>query len=142
MQIIGFSIAVIFFALMRQAHAWDLDWPVPSMLTAVESNMRMPLPFFLLAIVPIFVSLFLSFLMSQPFPPFASFITVSAICYLFANGSIIILILVTQLVFYVTAFIHIFIKTRLVGSIDQPCYIMQQDMKWCVFHFNKQIYSL
>jgi glycosylphosphatidylinositol deacylase len=124
MQIIGFSIAVIFFALMRQAHAWDLDLPVPSMLAAVESNLRMPLPFFLLAIVPIFVSLFLSFLMSQPFPSFASFIIVSVICHLFANGSIIILILVIQSVFYVAAFIHIFIKTRLVGSIDQSCYTM------------------
>ncbi|KAM4124714.1 hypothetical protein ACB094_01G252200 [Castanea mollissima] len=111
-QIIGFSIAVILFALMRQARAWDLDLPMPSMVTAVETNLRMPLPFFLLAIVPILVSLLLSFLMSQPFPPFANFIIVSVICYLFANGSVIILILVSQLVFYVAAIVHIFIKTR------------------------------
>ncbi|XP_065627369.1 GPI inositol-deacylase isoform X2 [Quercus suber] len=111
-QIIGFSIAIILFALMRQARAWDLDLPMPSMVTAVETNLRMPLPFFLLAIVPILVSLFLSFLMSQPFPPYASFIIVSVICYLFANGSVIILVLVSQLVFYVAAIVHIFIKTR------------------------------
>ncbi|KAK7856054.1 gpi inositol-deacylase, partial [Quercus suber] len=110
-QIIGFSIAIILFALMRQARAWDLDLPMPSMVTAVETNLRMPLPFFLLAIVPILVSLFLSFLMSQPFPPYASFIIVSVICYLFANGSVIILVLVSQLVFYVAAIVHIFIKT-------------------------------
>jgi glycosylphosphatidylinositol deacylase len=117
MQIIGFSIAVIFIALMQQAHAWDLDLPVPSILVAVESNLRMPLTFFLLAIVPIFISLLLSFMMSQPFPSFASFIIVSVICYLFANGSIIILILEIQSVFYVAAFIHIFIKTRLYSRL-------------------------
>ncbi|KAG6720154.1 hypothetical protein I3843_03G046000 [Carya illinoinensis] len=111
-QIIGFSIAVVFFALMRQARSWDLDLPIPSMLLAVESNLRMPVPIFLLAIVPILVSLLLTSLMSQPFPPFASFIIVSVVCYLFANGFIIILILVTQSVFYVAAIIHIFIKTR------------------------------
>lgn len=129
MQIIGFSIAVILFALMRQARAWDLDLPMPSMVTAVETNLRMPLPFFLLAIVPILVSLFLSFLMSQPFPPLASFIIVSVICYLFANGSIIILVLVSQLVFYVAAIVHIFIKTRLVGSFYRSFYIMQLDVR-------------
>ncbi|KAG2714745.1 hypothetical protein I3760_03G043100 [Carya illinoinensis] len=111
-QIIGFSIAVVFFALMRQARSWDLDLPIPSMLLAVESNLRMPVPIFLLAVVPILVSLLLTSLMSQPFPPFASFIIVSVVCYLFANGFIIILILVTQSVFYVAAIIHIFIKTR------------------------------
>ncbi|KAK9271415.1 hypothetical protein L1049_027005 [Liquidambar formosana] len=111
-QIIGFSIAVIFFALMRQAHAWDLDLPIPSMLTAVESNLRMPWPFLLLAIAPILISLFLSLLMFQPFPPIGSFIIISIICYLFANGSVIILILMSQLVFYVAAIVHVFIKTR------------------------------
>lgn len=111
-QIVGFCIAVIFFALMRQAHAWELDLPIPSMITAVESNLRMPLPFLLLAAVPILISLLLSLLTSQLFPPVASFITVSIICYLFANGCIIIVILISQLVFYVAAVVHVFIKTR------------------------------
>ncbi|GAV85514.1 PGAP1 domain-containing protein [Cephalotus follicularis] len=111
-QIVGFSVAVIFFALMRQAHAWDLDLPIPSMLTALEYNLRMPLPFSLLAIVPILVSLFISLLMSQPLPHFASFIFVSLICYLIANGSTILLILVSQLVFYVAAIVHVFFRTR------------------------------
>ncbi|KAJ9153524.1 hypothetical protein P3X46_026952 [Hevea brasiliensis] len=120
-QIVGFSVAVIFFALMRQAHAWDLDLPMPSMLTAVESNLRMPLSFLLLGIIPILFSLFVSLLMSQPLPPFASFITVSIICYFFANGSIIILIIVSQLIFYAAAIIHVFIKTRWQGWEGNFC---------------------
>uniref|UniRef100_A0A5B6ZJW4 GPI inositol-deacylase n=1 Tax=Davidia involucrata TaxID=16924 RepID=A0A5B6ZJW4_DAVIN len=114
-QIVGFSIAVVFFALMRQAHAWEFDQPIPSMLSAVELNLRMPLPFLFLAILPIVIALFLSFLMSQPFPPFISFITVSTVCYLFANGTLIILVLISQLVFYVAAIIHVFIKARWQG---------------------------
>lgn len=112
MQIVGFCIAVIFFGLMRQAHAWELDLPIPSMMTAVESNLRMPLPFLLLAAGPILISLLLSLLTSQQFPPFASFLTVSIICYLFANGCTMILILISQMVFYVAAVLHVFIKTR------------------------------
>lgn len=111
-QIVGFSIAVIFFALMRQAHAWDLDLPMPSMLVAVESNLRIPWPFLLLGFVPILFSLFISLLKSQPLPPSASFVFVSTICYVFANGSVILLVLVSQLVFYGVAIIHVFIKSR------------------------------
>ncbi|GMP29538.1 hypothetical protein CsSME_00004600 [Camellia sinensis var. sinensis] len=111
-EIVGFSIAIVFFALMQQTHAWELDLPIPSMLSAVESNLRMPLPFFALAIVPLFIASFLSFLASEPFSPFVSFILVSIVCYLFANGSVILLILITQLVFYVAAVVHVFIKTR------------------------------
>lgn len=112
LQIVGFSVVAILFALMRQAHAWDLDRPIPSMLTAVESNLRIPLPFLSLGIAPILLSLLLSFLMSQPLPSFASFTIVSMICYLLANGFVILLIFISQLVFYAAALVHIFIKTR------------------------------
>ncbi|KAK7260642.1 hypothetical protein RIF29_26863 [Crotalaria pallida] len=111
-KIVGFSIAVIFFALTRQAYSSDLDLRIPSMLTAVESNLTLLSHFFPLAILPIFFSFFLSLSMSQPFPPFASFIGISLICYIFANGFIAILILTSHLVFFVTAVTHIFIKTR------------------------------
>ncbi|KAJ7974736.1 GPI inositol-deacylase [Quillaja saponaria] len=111
-KIVGFSVAVIFFALMRQAYAWDSDLPIPSMLTALESNLTMPLQFFTLAILPIFISLLLSALMSQPFPQLETFISVSLICYIFANGSVAILILISHLVFYVAATVHVFIKKR------------------------------
>lgn len=113
MQIVGFSVAVVFFALMRQAYSWDLDLRIPSMLTALESNLTLLSHLFPLAILPIFFSLFLSLLMSQPLPPFASFIGISLICYIFANGFIAIIILITHLVFFVAAVTHIFIKTRL-----------------------------
>ena len=112
-QIVGFSVAVIFFALMRQAHAR----PIPSILKAVESNLRIPFPFLPFAVVPILFSLFFSFLTSQPFPPFSSFTIVSIICYLLANGFVILLILVSQLIFYVAAYLHVFIKRRLVNSL-------------------------
>ncbi|XP_044502922.1 uncharacterized protein LOC123223679 isoform X2 [Mangifera indica] len=111
-QIAGLSVAVIFFALMRQAYAWDLNLPIASMLSAVDSNLQMPFPFLLLAVLPILVSLFLFFLMSQSFPPIMSFAIVSMICYLLANGLIILLVLASQLFFYVAATIHVFIKTR------------------------------
>ncbi|KAF9607813.1 hypothetical protein IFM89_001534 [Coptis chinensis] len=111
-EIVGFSIAVIFFALMRQARAWELDLPLPSLLAAVELNLRMPLAFLLLAIVPIVVSLVSSLLISESFPPLSSFFIVSIICYAFANGSLIILILTSQLIIYFTANVHAFIKIR------------------------------
>ncbi|XP_022633244.1 GPI inositol-deacylase isoform X1 [Vigna radiata var. radiata] len=111
-KIVGFSVAVVFFALMRQAYSWDLDLRIPSMLTALESNLTLLSHLFPLAILPIFFSLFLSLLMSQPLPPFASFIGISLICYIFANGFIAIIILITHLVFFVAAVTHIFIKTR------------------------------
>ncbi|XP_019447433.1 PREDICTED: uncharacterized protein LOC109350653 isoform X1 [Lupinus angustifolius] len=111
-KIVGLSVAVIFFALMRQAYSSDLDLRIPSMLTAVESNLTLLSHFFPLAILPIFFSFFFSLATSQPFPPFASFIGISLICYIFANGFIAILILISHLAFFVTAVSHIFIKTR------------------------------
>ncbi|KAE8662906.1 Hydrolase acting on ester bonds isoform 2 [Hibiscus syriacus] len=71
-QIVGFCVAVVFFALMRQAHAR----PIPSIPKAVD------------------------------------FTIVSIICYLLANGIVILLILVSQLVFYMAAYLHVSIKTR------------------------------
>nr|CAD1839345.1 unnamed protein product [Ananas comosus var. bracteatus] len=56
-QIIGFMIAAMFFALMRQAYAWELDSSVPSILSALEFNLRIPQPFLLLYFLPILLSL-------------------------------------------------------------------------------------
>ncbi|CAK8541188.1 unnamed protein product [Lathyrus sativus] len=111
-KIIGFSIAVVFFALMQQAYSWDLNLQIPSMLTAVESNLTLMSHFFPLAILPIFFALFLSFMMSQPFPSLASFTSISLICYIVANGLIAIIILISHLVFFMAAVTHIFIKAR------------------------------
>ncbi|KAM7467704.1 hypothetical protein LguiB_015266 [Lonicera macranthoides] len=109
-QIVGFSFAVIFFALMRQANAWELDLPIPSVLSAVVYNLRMPLTFLVMAIVPIMTALLYSFLSSQPIPPVISFFVISVICYFFANGSIITLVLISQLLFYMAASVHVFVK--------------------------------
>ncbi|KAJ0988206.1 hypothetical protein J5N97_006562 [Dioscorea zingiberensis] len=111
-QISGFMVAVILFALMRQARAWELDFPIPSVITAVELNLRLPLPLLLLSILPISVSLVLSFLRSQPVTPVASFVGVSIVCYLVANGSVILVILISYLVLYAAATVQVFIKKR------------------------------
>ncbi|XP_050913239.1 GPI inositol-deacylase isoform X1 [Lathyrus oleraceus] len=111
-KIVGFSIAVVFFALMQQAYSWDLNLRIPSMLTAVESNLTLMSHFFPLAILPILFALFLSFMMSQPFPSLASFTSISLICYIIANGLIAIIILISHLVLFVAAVTHIFIKAR------------------------------
>ncbi|XP_030447515.2 GPI inositol-deacylase isoform X1 [Syzygium oleosum] len=110
-QIIALCFAVIFFALMCQARAWDLNSPIPSMLRAVQSNLRMPFPALLLIVVPISVALLLSLLIDQSVPPL-SFIIISTLCYLLANGFMIILLSISQLVFYVAAVVQIFVKTR------------------------------
>ncbi|CAH9123197.1 unnamed protein product [Cuscuta epithymum] len=111
-QIFGFSIAVIFFALMRQAYAWEIDLPIPSLLSAVESNLRLPLPFISLALVPNFLVLLHSYLFSQPLASVISFIIISTICYLFANGLMLALIAISLLVFYIAATAHAFFKRR------------------------------
>ncbi|KAJ0778195.1 putative GPI inositol-deacylase PGAP1, alpha/Beta hydrolase [Helianthus annuus] len=111
-QIIGLSFAVILFALMRQANAWELDLPVPSLLSAVETNLRVPLPFLLLTISPILIALLYSCLNPKSFPRVGSFFVVAMICYLIANGTVIILILTTLILSHAAAGIHVFFKTR------------------------------
>ncbi|KAI4387714.1 hypothetical protein MLD38_000126 [Melastoma candidum] len=110
-KIIAFSFAVIFFALMHQSHALELDVPIPSLLTALQSNLRMPLPAFLLTVVPIAISLLISLLMDGSIPS-PGFIIVSIICYFIANGVVIILMSSSQVLFYLTAFLLVFINTR------------------------------
>lgn len=111
-QIIGFMVAVTFFALMQQARAWELDLTLPSILTVVEFNLRMPFPFLLLPVLPILVSLVFSLLVDEHFPPIFSFLSVSIVCYLIANGFVIILILCSQLILYVAAVIQVSIRKR------------------------------
>ncbi|XP_057772880.1 uncharacterized protein LOC130992319 isoform X3 [Salvia miltiorrhiza] len=109
-QISGLCFAVAFFALMRQAYAWELDQPIPSLLSAVESNLRIPGAFFSLAILPIFFAILLSCLSSQALPPIISFPIVSILCYVFANGAIVLLILLSQMLFYVAGLLHVAVK--------------------------------
>lgn len=111
-QIIGFMIAVVFFALMRQARAWELDLTMPSILAAVESNLRLPVPFLLLAVLPPIVCLVLLLLRDETLPPILSFLCVSIACFLTANGFVIILIISSQCVLYIAAILHVFIRKR------------------------------
>lgn len=111
-KIVALAIAVVFFALMRQARAWELDVPMPSLLTAVEYNMRMPSPFLMMTTVPLLIPLLLSVLGFHSVPSVASFLVVSLICYVVANGLVIILILMSQSAFYVAAVAHVFFKKR------------------------------
>ncbi|XP_004304699.1 PREDICTED: uncharacterized protein LOC101294782 [Fragaria vesca subsp. vesca] len=130
-QIIGLSIVVIFFALMRQACAWDRNLPIPSMLKALESNLRFPVPFIYLAIVPIGLSLLVGFWISQPSPSFASFTIVSVVCYFLANGFVAILILISQFVFYGAALLHIFIKKRFQLSGKSSQWFLNMSSGFC-----------
>lgn len=111
-KITGLTIAVTFFALMRQAQAWEFDLRVPSMLSAVESNLRMPIPFLIFAVLPIMLALLFSVLSSQSLPPAVSFFIISIICYLLANGALIMLVLISQVGFYMAATVHVFFKKR------------------------------
>lgn len=123
MQIAALSIAVIFFALMRQTWFWDQDLPIPPMLTAVLLNLRMPSPFLLLVMVPILVSLLFCLLADQLLPSLASFAVMSTLCYLLGNGAMIIVIWISQMVFFVAAILQVFIITRLVTYSDADTHL-------------------
>ncbi|VVB04200.1 unnamed protein product [Arabis nemorensis] len=112
LHIVGFSFAVILFALMRQAYQWDQKLSVPPLLSAMEYNLEMPSPFLLLAAIPLLCSLFFSFLMAQPIPPLASFTVVSLIWYLLANAFITVLIIVSKLAFQLSALVHTTVRSR------------------------------
>ncbi|KAF0909852.1 hypothetical protein E2562_000165 [Oryza meyeriana var. granulata] len=111
-QILGFMIAVMLFGLMRQASAWEHDSSVPSILSAIESNLRLPRAFMFLCFIP--ALLFLAFLVftREQNPPFGTFLFVTMMCYVVANGFTILLILSSKLILYVTAILHVFIKRR------------------------------
>lgn len=111
-QIVGFSFAVILYALMRQANQWDQNLSVPPLLSAVEYNLEMPTAFLILAAIPLLSSLFFSFVMAQPIPPLTSFTMVSLICYLLANAFISVLIIVSKLVLQALALVHTTVKSR------------------------------
>lgn len=109
-------VAVIFFGLMRQSSAWELDSSMPSILSAIESNLRLPSPFVFLCFMPILLFLAFLFLTTEQNPPFGTFLFVTMICYIVANGFTILLILSSKLILYVAAILHVFIKRRSVHT--------------------------
>lgn len=92
MQIAGLSVAVVLFALMRQARAWEVDNTVPSFLSCMEANFRLPLPFFAATLGPILVYFFIDVRGTEKQPSLSSFLGVSLACYLFATGAVALLV--------------------------------------------------
>ncbi|KAG0543013.1 hypothetical protein BDA96_02G153200 [Sorghum bicolor] len=111
-EILGFMVAIMFFGMMRQTSAWECDSSVPSILSAIESNLGLPKAFMFLCFMPILV--FFAFLisMTEQKPPFGTFLLVTIICYIVANGLTILLILSSKLFLYAVAILHVFIKRR------------------------------
>ncbi|KAL6863759.1 hypothetical protein ACP4OV_016662 [Aristida adscensionis] len=111
-KILGFMVAVMFFGLMRQSSAWECDSSVPSILSAIESNLRLLKPFMFLCFMPILMFLIFLFFMTEQKPSFWTFLLVTIICYIIANGFTILLVLTSKLILYMAAILHVFIKRR------------------------------
>ncbi|CAN6195364.1 unnamed protein product [Urochloa humidicola] len=111
-EILGFMVAIMFFGLMRQSSAWECDSSVPSILSAIESNLGFPKPFMLLCFTPTLLFLAFLFFTREQKPPFGTFLLVTMICYIVANGFTILLILSSKLFLYSAAILHVFIKRR------------------------------
>ncbi|XP_066397199.1 uncharacterized protein [Miscanthus floridulus] len=111
-EILGFMVAIMFFGMMRQTSAWECDSSVPSILSAIESNLGLLKAFTFLCFMPILV--FFAFLIftTEQKPPLGTFLLVTIICYIVANGFAILLILSSKLFLYAVAILHVFIKRR------------------------------
>ncbi|CAK9226433.1 unnamed protein product [Sphagnum troendelagicum] len=112
LQIAGLCVAVVLFALTRQARAWETDIAFPSVLACIEANLQLPLPFLILALGPLLVYYSLSFFGTETPPPFISFIGVSLVCYLFANGIVALLAIISSAIFHSAAFVQVLMKLR------------------------------
>jgi hypothetical protein len=116
LQILGFMIVVVLFGLMRQSSAWERDCSVPSLLSAVESNLKLSSPLMFLCFAPILLFLAFLLLTTGQNPRFGTFLFVTVICYIVANGFTILLILSSKLILYVAAILYVFVKRRLVHT--------------------------
>lgn len=114
LQIAGLSVAVVLFALMRQARAWELDNPVPSFLTCMEANFSLPLPFFTLTVGPLLVYFTMTVLGTERRPTLTSFLGVSLACYLFANGVVALIAYLSSAVLHTAASLQSCYKSRCV----------------------------
>jgi GPI inositol-deacylase len=112
MQILGFMVAIMFFGIMRQTSAWECDSSMPSILSAIESNLGLPKAFMFLCFMPILVFCAFFIFTAEQKPPFGTFLLVTLICYIVANGFTILLILSSKLLLYVVAILHVFTKRR------------------------------
>uniref|UniRef100_A0ACD5Y3E2 Uncharacterized protein n=1 Tax=Avena sativa TaxID=4498 RepID=A0ACD5Y3E2_AVESA len=111
-EILGFMIAVVLFGLMRQSSAWERDCSVPSILSAIETNLKLSSPLMFLCFMPILLFLAFLFLTTGQNPRLGTFLFVTVICYIVANGFTILPILSSKLILYVAAILHVFFKRR------------------------------
>ncbi|KAF7072002.1 hypothetical protein CFC21_077202 [Triticum aestivum] len=110
-EILGFMIAITLFGLMRQSLAWECDSSVPSILSAIETNLK-PKPLMFLCFTPILLFLAFLFFTTQQNPRFGTFLFVTVVCYIVANGFTILVTLSSKLILYVAAILHVFAKRR------------------------------
>ncbi|KAH7282837.1 hypothetical protein KP509_35G049700 [Ceratopteris richardii] len=116
LEIAGFAVAILLFTLMQQARAWELDYPVPSVLASMEYNLRLPFPFIYLSMIPLIIYTTLEIANSESTSSFASFVLVSIACYGFATGAVAILATLSQIILYIAASVHFFVKRRLADN--------------------------
>lgn len=100
---------------MRQSSAWERDSSVPSILSAIETNLK-PKPLMFLCFTPILLFLAFLFFTTQQNPRFGTFLFITVICYIVANGFTILVTLSSKLILYVAAILHVFAKRRLVHA--------------------------
>ncbi|KAL3677735.1 hypothetical protein R1sor_020691 [Riccia sorocarpa] len=112
LQIVAVTVAVLFFAMMKQARAWELDTPVPSVLSCLESQMTLPFPFLTLALGPLVVFIVLTVFGTHVVPPLLSFVAVSTVCYIFANGAVAVLAVCSTIVLHIAASFQVFLRVR------------------------------
>ncbi|CAM6094752.1 unnamed protein product [Calypogeia fissa] len=112
LQVAAVLVAVLYFAMMRQARAWELDAPVPSVFACIETNLMVPFPYVTLSLGPLAVYVMLTVFGTHVVPPLLSFVLVSSACYIFANAAVAILALISMAVFFSAAFLQVFLKLR------------------------------
>ncbi|XP_078150572.1 phosphatidylinositol deacylase isoform X2 [Carex rostrata] len=110
-QIVGFMLSIMFFVLMQQTHAWEVDASVPSVLHSLEMNLRLK-AFLLLSCVPVILCVLYSFLVPDQLSSVTSFVSITLLCYLVANGLVILVVFVSKWIFYLLAVLHVLLKRR------------------------------
>ncbi|XP_024528955.1 GPI inositol-deacylase [Selaginella moellendorffii] len=111
-QIGGFMVAVLLYALSRQARAWELDTSFPSLYACLERNFMFPVPFLPLCFGPLFIYFFRTTIGGDIPPPYVQTSVVAAICYVIANGIMAVLAVGSMLTFHATASLQVFLRSR------------------------------
>lgn len=112
MQITGLAVAVVLFALMHQARAWELDQNIPSVVSCIEANLRLPFPLLVLALGPLLVYYVISLFGTETPPPLISFLGISMVCYFFATGIVSLVAIISSTIFQTASFFQVFFKLR------------------------------